>query len=65
MILRHEGMLLALFVLLGIAPLLLGPGHALTVLSRAEIFGVAALGVALLATGAGLATFGHAAQPEA
>ena len=61
--LRGAAVPVLLLVLLAAAPHLgFGAGHALTLLARGMILGIAALGLWLLVGGAGLVSFGHAAM---
>ncbi|MBW8269249.1 branched-chain amino acid ABC transporter permease [Caldovatus aquaticus] len=59
---RERAVPLLLFAALAAAPFLgFGEGYALTLLARAMILGMAAVGLALLVGGAGLVSLGHAA----
>ncbi|MCO6415550.1 branched-chain amino acid ABC transporter permease [Siccirubricoccus sp. KC 17139] len=59
---REAALPLLLFALLGAAPWIgFGEGYVLTLLARAMILGIAALGLHLLVGGAGLVSLGHAA----
>ncbi len=61
-LLRRDALAVVLLLLLALLPWLgVGSGHAMALLARAMILGLAALGVSLLVGGAGLATLGHAA----
>jgi branched-chain amino acid transport system permease protein len=61
--LRGLALPLLLLGLLAAAPVLgFGAGHALTLLARGMILGIAALGLWLLVGGAGLVSLGHAAM---
>ena len=54
---------LAIFGALALAPLLgFGAGHSLSLLARAMILGLGALGLSVLVGGAGLVSLGHAAS---
>ena len=60
--LRPLALPLAIFAALALAPLLgFGAGHHLTLLARAMILGLGAVGLAVLVGGAGLVSLGHAA----
>ncbi|WP_149536855.1 branched-chain amino acid ABC transporter permease [Siccirubricoccus phaeus] len=59
---REAALPLLLFALLGAAPWIgFGEGYVLSLLARAMILGIAALGLHLLVGGAGLVSLGHAA----
>jgi branched-chain amino acid transport system permease protein len=61
--LRDAALPLLVLALLAAAPFLgFGAGHALTLLARGMILGIAALGLWLLVGGAGLISLGHAAM---
>ncbi|MCB4823899.1 branched-chain amino acid ABC transporter permease [Roseicella aerolata] len=61
--LRGAALPLLVLALLAAAPFLgFGAGHALTLLARGMILGIAALGLWLLVGGAGLVSLGHAAM---
>ncbi len=60
---RDASLPLLVFAALAIAPFIgFGQGHALTLLARAMIFGMAAMSLSLLVGGAGLVSLGHAAM---
>ncbi len=61
--LRRHAVPLAIFGALALAPLVgFGAGHSLSLLARAMILGLGALGLNLLVGGAGLISLGHAAS---
>ncbi len=60
--LKPHAVPLALFAALALAPLLgFGAGHSLSLLARAIILALSAIGLAVLVGGAGLVSLGHAA----